>query len=105
MQNYLMLDANCKLVALVNKLINEIKLGKSIHFIVSDSWFARSRRSANSWDHYVEVLVVADNKMLLYHQNNLENYVLTLFSTVCFFFPFNSAVNQLISESVHMINK
>lgn len=53
--------------------------------VVSDSPFARSRRSANSWDHYVEVLVVADNKMLLYHQNNLENYVLTLFSTVCFF--------------------
>uniref|UniRef100_A0A915DWN5 Peptidase M12B domain-containing protein n=1 Tax=Ditylenchus dipsaci TaxID=166011 RepID=A0A915DWN5_9BILA len=43
---------------------------------------SRSRRSANSWDNFVEVLVVADNKMLLYHQNNLENYVLTLFSTV-----------------------
>uniref|UniRef100_A0AC35U444 Peptidase M12B domain-containing protein n=1 Tax=Rhabditophanes sp. KR3021 TaxID=114890 RepID=A0AC35U444_9BILA len=42
----------------------------------------RSRRSANSWDHYVEVLVVADFKMLQYHQNNLENYILTLFSTV-----------------------
>ena len=42
----------------------------------------RSRRSADSWDHYVEILVVADYKMLLYHQNSLENYVLTLFSTV-----------------------
>uniref|UniRef100_A0AC35GT07 Peptidase M12B domain-containing protein n=1 Tax=Panagrolaimus sp. PS1159 TaxID=55785 RepID=A0AC35GT07_9BILA len=42
----------------------------------------RSRRSADSWDHYVEVLVVADNKMLKYHQGNLESYVLTLFSTV-----------------------
>ncbi|TMS38779.1 hypothetical protein L596_005424 [Steinernema carpocapsae] len=41
----------------------------------------RARRSANSWDHYVEVLVVADYKMLVYHQGNLENYVLTLFST------------------------
>ena len=43
---------------------------------------ARARRSANSWDHYVEVMVVADVKMLRYHGHNLENYVLTLFSTV-----------------------
>jgi hypothetical protein len=43
---------------------------------------ARARRSANSWDHYVEVMVVTDVKMLQYHQHNLENYVLTLFSTV-----------------------
>ncbi|VDD89911.1 unnamed protein product [Enterobius vermicularis] len=42
----------------------------------------RSRRSANSWDYYVEVLAVADYSMFLYHQNNLENYLLTLFSTV-----------------------
>ncbi|KAH7721927.1 A disintegrin and metalloproteinase with thrombospondin motifs 9-like protein [Aphelenchoides avenae] len=42
----------------------------------------RSRRSANSWDHYVEVLVVADLKMLQYHKQDLENYVLTLFATV-----------------------
>ncbi|KAI6223543.1 BMA-GON-1, isoform e [Aphelenchoides fujianensis] len=42
----------------------------------------RRRRSANSWDHFVEVLVVADYKMLAYHQSNLENYILTLFSTV-----------------------
>lgn len=42
----------------------------------------RSRRSANSWDHYVEVLVVADSKMHEYHGYNLEGYILTLFSTV-----------------------
>ncbi|PIO64423.1 thrombospondin type 1 domain protein, partial [Teladorsagia circumcincta] len=42
----------------------------------------RSRRSANSWDHYVEVLVVADSKMHEYHGYNLEAYILTLFSTV-----------------------
>ncbi|CAD5226716.1 unnamed protein product [Bursaphelenchus xylophilus] len=42
----------------------------------------RNKRAANSWDYYVEVLVVADYKMLVYHQNNLESYVLTLFSTV-----------------------
>lgn len=42
----------------------------------------RQRRSANSWDYYVEVLVVVDFKMLAYHQANLDNYVLTLFSTV-----------------------
>ncbi|VDM51778.1 unnamed protein product [Angiostrongylus costaricensis] len=42
----------------------------------------RSRRSANSWDHYVEVLVVADSKMHEYHELNLEAYILTLFSTV-----------------------
>ncbi|EYB82796.1 hypothetical protein Y032_0350g3208 [Ancylostoma ceylanicum] len=42
----------------------------------------RSRRSANSWDHYVEVLVVADSKMHEYHGYNLESYILTLFSTV-----------------------
>ncbi|CAD6197895.1 unnamed protein product [Caenorhabditis auriculariae] len=43
---------------------------------------ARSRRSANSWDHYVEVLVVADTKMYEYHGHSLEDYILTLFSTV-----------------------
>ncbi|PAV76138.1 hypothetical protein WR25_23439 isoform B [Diploscapter pachys] len=43
---------------------------------------ARSRRSANSWDHYAEVLVVADQKMLEYHGHHLEDYILTLFSTV-----------------------
>ncbi|CAA93287.2 A disintegrin and metalloproteinase with thrombospondin motifs gon-1 [Caenorhabditis elegans] len=43
---------------------------------------ARSRRAANSWDHYVEVLVVADTKMYEYHGRSLEDYVLTLFSTV-----------------------
>ncbi|CAI2350188.1 unnamed protein product [Caenorhabditis sp. 36 PRJEB53466] len=43
---------------------------------------ARSRRAANSWDHYVEVLVVADTKMYEYHGHSLEDYVLTLFSTV-----------------------
>ncbi|CAI4221397.1 unnamed protein product [Auanema sp. JU1783] len=43
---------------------------------------ARSRRAANSWDHYVEVLVVTDVKMYEYHGFNLEDYVLTLFSTV-----------------------
>jgi hypothetical protein len=42
----------------------------------------RRRSTANSWDHFVEVLAVADHRMLLYHQQNLENYVLTLFSTV-----------------------
>ena len=42
----------------------------------------RGKRAADSWDHYVEVLVVADYKMLVYHQGNLENYLLTLFSTV-----------------------
>ncbi|CAB3406645.1 unnamed protein product [Caenorhabditis bovis] len=42
----------------------------------------RSRRAANSWDHYVEVLVVADTKMYEYHGRSLEDYVLTLFSTV-----------------------
>ena len=42
----------------------------------------RSRRSANSWDHYVEAMVVADSKMFEYHGYNLEDYVLTLFSSV-----------------------
>lgn len=37
---------------------------------------------SNSWDYYVEVLVVADQKMSDYHRHNIENYVLTLFSTV-----------------------
>ncbi|KAI6211925.1 BMA-GON-1, isoform e [Aphelenchoides besseyi] len=49
----------------------------------TDSYFGeRKRRSANSWDHFVEVMVVADLKMLQYHKNDLENYILTLFSTV-----------------------
>ncbi|CAI5448985.1 unnamed protein product [Caenorhabditis angaria] len=42
----------------------------------------RSRRAANSWDHYVEVLVVADTKMYEYHGRSLEDYIITLFSTV-----------------------
>jgi hypothetical protein len=42
----------------------------------------RSRRSANSWDHFVEVLVVADFQMLVYHGRRLEDYLITLFSTV-----------------------
>ncbi|KIH66544.1 hypothetical protein ANCDUO_03130 [Ancylostoma duodenale] len=57
------------------------------HIIIFDRFFrierqTRSRRSANSWDHYVEVLVVADSKMHEYHGYNLESYILTLFSTV-----------------------
>lgn len=48
----------------------------------SESSEGRAKRAANSWDHYVEVLVVADQKMMLYHGPNLEAYVLTLFSTV-----------------------
>uniref|UniRef100_A0A183CQS2 Peptidase M12B domain-containing protein n=1 Tax=Globodera pallida TaxID=36090 RepID=A0A183CQS2_GLOPA len=50
----------------------------------------RPTRSANSWEHFVEVLVVADYKMLLYHQHNLENYVLTLFSTVSYIYRHSS---------------
>ncbi|VDM15019.1 unnamed protein product [Wuchereria bancrofti] len=68
-----------------------------------DSSFARSRRSANSWDHYVEVLVVADNKMLLYHQNNLENYVLTLFSTVASIYrhpSLHAAINIIVTRLI-----
>lgn len=42
----------------------------------------RSRRSSNSWEHHVEVLVVADTKMHEYHWHNLDSYILTLFSTV-----------------------
>ncbi|EJW75641.1 hypothetical protein WUBG_13445, partial [Wuchereria bancrofti] len=67
------------------------------------SSFARSRRSANSWDHYVEVLVVADNKMLLYHQNNLENYVLTLFSTVASIYrhpSLHAAINIIVTRLI-----
>lgn len=45
--------------------------------------FKRKTRSAYSLDYYVEVLVVADYKMFHYHKKNLENYILTLFSTVC----------------------
>ncbi|KAL3982766.1 Thrombospondin type 1 domain family protein [Acanthocheilonema viteae] len=70
---------------------------------ITDSWFARSRRSANSWDHYVEVLVVADNKMLLYHQNNLENYVLTLFSTVASIYrhpSLRAAINIIVTRLI-----
>ncbi|MFH4973649.1 hypothetical protein AB6A40_000358 [Gnathostoma spinigerum] len=68
----------------------------------------RSRRSANSWDHYVEVLVVADNKMLLYHQNNLENYVLTLFSTVASIYrhpSLQAAINIIVTRLVILKNE
>ncbi|CAK5103924.1 unnamed protein product [Meloidogyne enterolobii] len=62
----------------------------------------RDRRSpatlANSWDHYVEVLVVADHQMLLYHQQNLENYVLTLFSTVSAIYR-----HQSLGVSINMV--
>uniref|UniRef100_A0A915LH22 Uncharacterized protein n=2 Tax=Meloidogyne incognita group TaxID=654580 RepID=A0A915LH22_MELJA len=62
----------------------------------------RDRRSpatlANSWDHYVEVLIVADHQMLLYHQQNLENYVLTLFSTVSAIYR-----HQSLGISINMV--
>uniref|UniRef100_A0A9J2P3P8 Peptidase M12B domain-containing protein n=1 Tax=Ascaris lumbricoides TaxID=6252 RepID=A0A9J2P3P8_ASCLU len=68
----------------------------------------RSRRSANSWDHYVEVLVVADNKMLLYHQHNLENYVLTLFSTVASIYrhpSLRAAINIIVTRLIILKNE
>ena len=53
----------------------------------SSEWRRRKRsigvrRPTMSWDYYVELLVVADAKMYQYHGDNLDNYVLTLFSTV-----------------------
>jgi hypothetical protein len=47
----------------------------------------------------VEVLVVVDYKMLIYHQQNLENYVLTLFSTVASIYrhqTLGAAVNIIV---------
>uniref|UniRef100_A0A914WW81 Peptidase M12B domain-containing protein n=1 Tax=Plectus sambesii TaxID=2011161 RepID=A0A914WW81_9BILA len=64
---------------------------------------ARARRSANSWDHYVEVMVVTDVKMLQYHQGNLENYVLTLFSTVASIYrhpSLRAAINVVVVRLV-----
>uniref|UniRef100_A0A1I7YLD8 Peptidase M12B domain-containing protein n=1 Tax=Steinernema glaseri TaxID=37863 RepID=A0A1I7YLD8_9BILA len=63
----------------------------------------RARRSANSWDHYVEVLVVADYKMLVYHQGNLENYILTLFSTVASIYrhpSLKAAINIIVVKII-----
>lgn len=68
-------------------------------FIGINARGTRSRRSANSWDHYVEVLVVADYHMALYHQNSLENYILTLFSTVASIYrhpSLNAAINIVV---------
>jgi len=44
------------------------------------------------------VLVVADHQMLLYHQQNLENYVLTLFSTVSAIYR-----HQSLGVSINMV--
>uniref|UniRef100_A0A183CCD2 Pep_M12B_propep domain-containing protein n=1 Tax=Globodera pallida TaxID=36090 RepID=A0A183CCD2_GLOPA len=60
----------------------------------------RPTRSANSWEHFVEVLVVADYKMLLYHQHNLENYVLTLFSTVSSIYRHSSLGAAISKKSI-----
>ena len=43
-----------------------------------------SKRPTLSWDYYVEMLVVADVKMHQYHGHELDEYVLTLFSTVSY---------------------
>ncbi|GMT24056.1 hypothetical protein PFISCL1PPCAC_15353, partial [Pristionchus fissidentatus] len=59
----------------------------------------RSRRAANSWDYHVEVLVVADAEMYRYHGATLENYLLTLFSTVASIYRHHSlraAVNIVV---------
>ncbi|KAF8376545.1 gon-1, partial [Pristionchus pacificus] len=59
----------------------------------------RSRRAANSWDYHVEVLVVADAEMYRYHGASLENYLLTLFSTVASIYRHHSlraAVNIVV---------
>lgn len=60
-----------------NKTVDEEFFGEKVKN------FQRKKRAAYSLDHHVEVLVVADYKMFDYHQKDLENYILTLFSTVC----------------------
>lgn len=46
----------------------------------------RVRRSV-SQERFVEILVVADGKMVAYHGDNLLHYILTLMSVVsCYFF-------------------
>ncbi|CEF59256.1 A disintegrin and metalloproteinase with thrombospondin motifs 9 [Strongyloides ratti] len=68
----------------------------------------RSRRNANSWDHYVEVLAVADFKMLQYHGDNLENYVLTLFSTVASIYrhpSLRAAINIVVVRLIIIRNE
>uniref|UniRef100_A0A7E4W1Q7 Peptidase M12B domain-containing protein n=1 Tax=Panagrellus redivivus TaxID=6233 RepID=A0A7E4W1Q7_PANRE len=65
-----------------NETVDDYTYENTTEWVDTNRRSERSRRSANSWDHFVEVLVVADFKMLLYHQGNLEAYILTLFSTV-----------------------
>lgn len=53
-----------------------------------------------SYHHYVELLVVADFKMKLYHGANLENYVLTLLSIVIKKIHNRQNINILIYLSI-----
>jgi hypothetical protein len=61
----------------------------SVHIAAADSRRQRraielGKRPTNSWDYHVELLVVADAKMLHKHRDEqrLRDYVMTLFSTV-----------------------
>ena len=43
-------------------------------------------------EHYIEVLVVADKSVVDYHgKSNVEKYLATMMSIVCFFFLFNAS--------------
>lgn len=50
--------------------------------LLTESNDKRRRKRSYSHERYIELLIVADNRMSQYHKENLETYILTLMNSV-----------------------
>jgi len=66
----------------VNKPGRSVDLYVDLFVCLAVAGERRRRRRSVSHERFVEVLVVADGKMVAYHGDNLVHYILTLMSVV-----------------------